>query len=136
LDCHVLPGRAAAWAFSNVIVLKTALWKAEALCRTAAVADADDAEGDSEGALEGALEGLDLTGLDLEGALEADERRGGDDRALTSAPVSMRSRSCSSGTEPRSSSACHQRSSREACSSEVASTEETIAEGRYSTLRK
>jgi len=82
LDCHVLPGRAAAWAFSNVIVLKTALWKAEAPCgkalwkaeapcgkalwkaeapcRTAAV-DADDAEGDSEGALEGALEGLDLT---------------------------------------------------------------------------
>jgi hypothetical protein len=60
LDCHVLPGRAAACAFSNVIVLKTALWKAETPCRTAA-ADADDAEGDSEGALEGALEGLDLT---------------------------------------------------------------------------
>jgi len=60
LDCHVLPGRAAACAFSNVIVLKTALWKAEAFCRTGAVDD-DDAEGDSEGALEGALEGLDLT---------------------------------------------------------------------------
>ena len=136
MDCHVLPGRAAACAFSNVIVLKTALWKAETPCRTDAVDDDDDAEGDSEGALEGALEGLDLTGLDLEGALEADERKGGAGRALTSAPVSMRSRSCSSGTEPRSSSACHQRSSREACSSEVASTEETIAEGRYSTLRK
>ena len=56
MDCHVLPGRAAACAFSNVIVLKTALWKAETPCRTDAV-DADDAEGDSEGA----LEGLDLT---------------------------------------------------------------------------
>ena len=61
MDCHVLPGRAAAWAFSNVIVLKTALWKAETLCRTGAVDAADDAEGDSEGALEGALEGLGLT---------------------------------------------------------------------------
>jgi len=61
LDCHVLLGRAAACAFSNVIVLKTALWKAETPCRTAAVDDDDDAEGDSEGALEGALEGLDLT---------------------------------------------------------------------------
>ena len=61
MDCHVLPGRAAACAFSNVIVLKTALWKAETPCRTDAVDDADDAEGDSEGALEGALEGLDLT---------------------------------------------------------------------------
>ena len=128
--------------------MKTALWKAETPCRTcedgpvktpcrtdAAVVD-DDAEGKSEGDSEGALEGLDLTCLDLEGALEGDERRGGGGRALTSALVSMRSRSCSSGTEPRSSSACHQRSSREACSSEVASTEETIAEGRYSTLRK
>ena len=57
MDCHVLPGRAAAWAFSNVIVLKTALWKAETPCRT----DVDDAEGDAEGASEGALEGLDLT---------------------------------------------------------------------------
>ena len=73
MDCHVLPGRAASWAFSNVIVLKTALWKAETPCRTCedgpvktpcrtdAAVDADDAEGDSEGALEGALEGLGLT---------------------------------------------------------------------------
>ena len=73
MDCHVLPGRASAWAFSKVIVLKTALWKAETPCRTcedgpvktpcrtdAAVVD-DDAEGKSEGDSEGALEGLDLT---------------------------------------------------------------------------
>ena len=115
VDCHGLPWRAAACAFSKVSVLKTALWNAETPCRT------DD---DAEGALEGALKG----------ALEGDEGIGG--QPVTSPLVRIRSRSRSSGTEPRSSSARHQRSSREACSSEVASTEETIAVGRYSTLRK
>ena len=123
VDCHGLPWRAAACAFSKVSVLKTALWNAETPCRTDDDVDAD-ADDDAEGALEGALKG----------ALEGAEGIGG--QPVTSPLVRIRSRSRSSGTEPRSSSARHQRSSREACSSEVASTEETIAVGRYSTLRK